>query len=140
MEPNRVRLEVTEGVLMEDAEAAGATLGRLRALDLGIGIDDFGTGQSSLSHLHRLPVDTLKIDRSFVGELGRRESAEIVRTIVRLGHGLGLTVVAEGVETPAQLRALQAVGCEYGQGYLFSPPVEVDEAQRLLATGWRPPA
>ncbi|PYQ23715.1 MAG: GGDEF domain-containing protein [Acidobacteria bacterium] len=140
VEPNRVRLEVTEGVLMEDAEAAGATLGRLRALDLGIGIDDFGTGQSSLSHLHRLPVDTLKIDRSFVGELGRRESAEIVRTIVRLGHGLGLTVVAEGVETPAQLRALQAVGCEYGQGYLFSPPVEVDEAQRLLATGWRPPA
>jgi diguanylate cyclase (GGDEF)-like protein len=141
VEPHEVRLEVTEGVLMEDADAARATLTRLRALALGVSIDDFGTGQSSLSQLHRLPVDTLKIDRSFIGELGRRpQSGEIVRTIVRLGHGLGMTVVAEGVETPAQAEALQAMGCNYAQGYLFSPPVEADEARRVLRGGWRPPA
>jgi diguanylate cyclase (GGDEF)-like protein/PAS domain S-box-containing protein len=136
-----VCVEVTEGVLLEDAEAAGATLARLRALDLQVSIDDFGTGRSSLSHLHRLPVDTLKVDRSFIAELTRRrESVEIVRTIVQLGHGLGLRVVAEGVETAEQLAFLRHMGCDYAQGYFYSPPVAAEAAQRMLVLGRPLPA
>ena len=124
-----VCVEVTEGVLLEDAEAAGATLARLRALKLQVSIDDFGTGRSSLSHLHRLPVDTLKVDRSFIAELTRRrESVEIVRTIVQLGHGLGLRVVAEGVENAEQVGFLRHMGCDYAQGYFYSPPVAAETA------------
>ena len=136
-----VCVEVTEGVLLEDAEAAGATLARLRALKLQVSIDDFGTGRSSLSHLHRLPVDTLKVDRSFIAELTRRrESVEIVRTIVQLGHGLGLRVVAEGVETAEQLAYLRHMGCDYAQGYFYSPPVTPETAQRMLTLGRPLPA
>jgi EAL domain-containing protein (putative c-di-GMP-specific phosphodiesterase class I) len=136
-----IGIEVTEGVLLENADAAGATLARLRGLDLSVSIDDFGTGRSSLSHLHRLPVDTLKIDRSFIAELTRRrESAEIVRTIVQLGHGLGLGVVAEGVESEEQLAALRNMGCDYAQGYLYSPAVAAETAQRVLALGRPLPA
>jgi EAL domain-containing protein (putative c-di-GMP-specific phosphodiesterase class I) len=110
-------------------------LSRLRELDLEVSIDDFGTGHSSLSHLHRLPIDALKIDRSFVGAMGdRRENVEIVRTIVTLGHDLGMSVVAEGVETEAQRDELRAMGCDYGQGYLFSPPVEASAAAALAAS------
>jgi diguanylate cyclase (GGDEF)-like protein len=136
-----IGIEVTEGVLLENADAAAATLARLRGLDLAVSIDDFGTGRSSLSHLHRLPVDTLKIDRSFIAELTRRrESAEIVRTIVQLGHGLGLGVVAEGVESEEQLAALRNMGCDYAQGYLYSPAVAAETAQRVLALGRPLPA
>ncbi len=141
VDAGRVGIEVTEGVLLENAEAAGATLARLRGLDVPVSIDDFGTGRSSLSHLHRLPVDTLKVDRSFIAELARRrESVEIVRTIVRLGHGLGLGVVAEGVETDEQLGFLREMGCDYAQGYLYSPPVTAETAQRMLARGRLGPA
>ncbi|HEY3121012.1 MAG TPA: EAL domain-containing protein [Vicinamibacteria bacterium] len=127
-----LNVEITESVIME--ESAGAVLSRLRELDLEVSIDDFGTGHSSLSHLHRLPIDALKIDRSFVGSMGeKRENTEIVRTIVTLGHDLGMSVVAEGVETEAQRDALRAMGCDYGQGYLFSPPVEASVAAALAA-------
>ena len=126
-------LEVTEDVLMKDGDAAGLVLADLKALALKVSIDDFGTGQSSLSLLHRLPVDTLKIDRSFVGNMShRRENLEIVRTIVSLGHNLGMVVVAEGVETAEQLRELKELGCDYAQGFLFSPAVEASAAEALL--------
>jgi diguanylate cyclase (GGDEF)-like protein/PAS domain S-box-containing protein len=128
-----LNVEITESVIME--ESAEAVLSRLRELDLEVSIDDFGTGHSSLSHLHRLPIDALKIDRSFVGAMGdRRENVEIVRTIVTLGHDLGMSVVAEGVETEAQRDELRAMGCDYGQGYLFSPPVEASAAAALAAS------
>ncbi len=118
---------------MENEQSAGDTLSRLRDLDLGVSIDDFGTGHSSLSHLNRLPVDTLKIDRSFVGNMcDRRSNLEIVRTIVALAHNLGMDVVAEGVETKEQLAELRAMGCDYGQGYLFSRPVEARDARTLM--------
>jgi len=129
----RIKVEITEDVLMENEQSAGDTLSRLRDLELGVSIDDFGTGHSSLSHLNRLPVDTLKIDRSFVGHMcERRENLEIVRTIVALAHNLGMDVVAEGVETAEQLAELRAMGCDYGQGYLFSRPVEARDARPLM--------
>ena len=104
---------------------------QLKALGLQIAIDDFGTGYSSLSYLHRLPIDSLKIDRSFVSCMAP-DSAEIVRAIVGLAHNLGLDVIAEGVETYDQLEQLKVLGCEYGQGFLFSRPVESFEAEALL--------
>jgi diguanylate cyclase (GGDEF)-like protein len=125
-------LEVTENVIMQDTDSARGCLAGLRALDLGVSIDDFGTGHSSLSHLDRLPVDTLKIDRSFLHREGHPHKAEIVRTIVSLGHNLGLEVIAEGIETAAQLAELSEMGCDHGQGYLFSPPVEVTAAGAML--------
>ena len=130
---DRLDLEVTEDVLMKDGEAAGLVLTDLKALALHVSIDDFGTGQSSLSLLHRLPIDTLKIDRSFVSNMSeRRQHMEIVRTIVALAHNLGMGVVAEGVETAAQLQGLQELGCDYAQGFLFSPAVDAAAAEALL--------
>jgi Amt family ammonium transporter len=129
----RLDLEVTEDVLMKDGDASGLMLADLKALALRVSIDDFGTGQSSLSLLHRLPIDTLKIDRSFISEMSRRrDNLEIVRTIVSLGHNLGMRVVAEGVETAEQLRDLRKLGCDYAQGFLFSPAVEAAAAEALL--------
>src|SRR6185503_20535743 len=115
----------------------------LKALALRVSIDDFGTGHSSLGLLHRLPIDTLKIDRSFVADMSRRrDSLEIVRTIVALGHNLGMGIVAEGVETAEQLRDLRTLGCDYAQGFLFSPAVDPAAAEGLLAaprTAWTSP-
>ena len=140
---DRLDLEVTEDVLMKDGEAAGLVLSDLKALALRVSIDDFGTGHSSLGLLHRLPIDTLKIDRSFVADMSRRrDSLEIVRTIVALGHNLGMGIVAEGVETAEQLRDLRALGCDYAQGFLFSPAVDPTAAEGLLAaprTAWTSP-
>ncbi|HKC11642.1 MAG TPA: EAL domain-containing protein [Vicinamibacteria bacterium] len=133
MEARHLRLEITEGVLLEDAASAGATLSRIRDLAVEVSIDDFGTGYSSLSHLHNLPVNHLKIDRCFVSEMDRRpQQREIVRTIVTLAHRLGMDVVAEGVETQDQLWRLQTMGCDYAQGFLFSGPVDAQAARRLL--------
>ena len=126
-------LELTEDVLMKDGDSVPLVLADLKALALRVSIDDFGTGQSSLGLLHRLPIDTLKIDRSFVADMSRRrDSLEIVRTIVALGHNLGMGVVAEGVETVEQLRDLRELGCDYAQGFLFSPAVDPAAAERLL--------
>jgi diguanylate cyclase (GGDEF)-like protein len=128
-------LEVTENVIMADTDSMRGCLAGLRAMDLGVSIDDFGTGHSSLSHLDRLPVDTLKIDRSFLHATGHPHKTEIVRTIVSLGHNLGLEVIAEGIETRAQLAELREMGCDHGQGYLFAPPVEAAAARAMLYTG-----
>lgn len=128
-----LKFEVTESVLVDDPEGALAIVQELRRLGVGLKIDDFGTGYSSLSYLHRLPFETLKIDRSFISSMGTDHSAyEIVRAIVALAQNLGLHVVAEGVENRAQLEELKNLGCAYGQGYLFAPPLNEEAAYRIL--------
>ena len=129
-----VKLEITESVVMENMDTATDMLRQLRALGVKLAIDDFGTGYSSLSYLHRFPIDTLKIDRSFVTRMSENnENTEIVRTIVVLAQNLGMDVVAEGVETNEQLVLLQKLGCENGQGYFFSKPVNSDGAEKIIA-------
>ena len=134
VKPQTVKLEITESVVMENIDTATDMLRQLRGLGVKLAIDDFGTGYSSLSYLHRFPIDTLKIDRSFVTRMSENnENTEIVRTIVVLAQNLGMDVVAEGVETNEQLVLLQKLGCENGQGYFFSKPVNADGAERIIA-------
>jgi diguanylate cyclase (GGDEF)-like protein len=134
LEPRFLKLEITESVVMENAEAATAMFKRLRALGVQLSIDDFGTGYSSLSYLHRFPLNYLKIDRSFVSRMTETsDNAEIVKTIVTLAHNLGMQAIAEGVETPDQCEKLRAVGCEFAQGYLFSRPVDRNAVTAMLA-------
>ena len=122
--PHSLRLEMTESILMTDGEETTAALRRLKSMGIGLEIDDFGTGYSSLSCLQRLPFDTVKIDRSFVRELGgNRGATEIVRAILDLAGSMTMDVIAEGVETSDQLRELSSLGCPLAQGYLFSKPV-----------------
>jgi EAL domain-containing protein (putative c-di-GMP-specific phosphodiesterase class I) len=124
IDPRRVVLEITESVFL-DTEIIGHRLHQLRALGVLLAIDDFGTGYSSLSYLTRLPVDIVKIDRSFVERLGGPPGDEVlVRAVVQLARSLGLRSVGEGVETPVQLERLQAFGCDAAQGYLFGAPQE----------------
>jgi EAL domain-containing protein (putative c-di-GMP-specific phosphodiesterase class I) len=130
---SNLKLEITESVLMSDAESVTHILAQLRSLGVGLHLDDFGTGYSSLSYLHRFPIDTLKIDRSFISRMGGgSENSEIARAIVTLAHSLGMEVIAEGVETEQQLAELKALKCEYGQGNLFSEPVDLTIAERLM--------
>ncbi|MCK6444777.1 MAG: EAL domain-containing protein [Planctomycetes bacterium] len=132
-EPGDLRLEITESVVMERPENARSMLLQLRELGVRLSIDDFGTGYSSLAYLQRFPIDTLKIDRSFVSGIGTKgENSEIARTIIDIGHNLGMVVVAEGVETLEQLAQMRALRCESAQGYLFSRPVDVDATRALL--------
>jgi diguanylate cyclase (GGDEF)-like protein/PAS domain S-box-containing protein len=139
--PSRLKLEITESVIMRDPEAAVATLVRLKELGPGLCIDDFGTGYSSLAYLLRFPADTLKIDRSFVAALGQHGRQDrIVEAVVSMAHSLGMTVVAEGVETLEQRDALQAFGCRHAQGYLFMPAVPADAVEALLVRGRLDPA
>jgi diguanylate cyclase (GGDEF)-like protein/PAS domain S-box-containing protein len=124
LNPDRLWLECTESTLMGNIDTTVDVLRSLRALGLHVVIDDFGTGYTSLAYLKRFPVETLKIDRSFLGEVDRRsEDAAIVRAIIGLGDSLGLSVIAEGVERSSQVRRLQALGCHLAQGYLFGPPL-----------------
>jgi len=130
---DRLKLEITESNIMVNAESALVMLKRLKALGVAISIDDFGTGYSSLSYLQRFPVDTLKVDRSFVGRLGLDpENQEIVRAIVALAHSLGLDVVAEGVEESGQAAMLRALGCECVQGFYFSRPLDGEKAEAAI--------
>lgn len=137
--PGALELEVTETSLMDDVGAAAEKLSELRHLGVRVSVDDFGTGYSSLSYLQRLPVDVLKIDRSFVkdldaeGESARSSASALTQAICGLGHSLGLKVLAEGVETEAQLDALAALGCDEVQGYYFSKPVPALAVNELLA-------
>jgi EAL domain-containing protein (putative c-di-GMP-specific phosphodiesterase class I) len=124
--PEQVRIEVTEGALMDNPEQVSEILDRLRQAGVMTALDDFGTGYSSLSYLHRFQLHTLKIDRSFVIDLvpgGGGGGAAVVRAIIALSQSLGLEVVAEGIETEVQREALQAMGCQFGQGYLFARPM-----------------
>ena len=129
-----LKLEITESVIMENADSAAAMLNELKALGSQLAIDDFGTGYSSFAHLHRFPIDTLKIDRAFVSRMDVSvESSEIVRTMLTLAQNLKMSVVAEGIETAAQLKQLRALGCEYGQGYFLNRPMCAADAEKLIA-------
>jgi diguanylate cyclase len=135
-EPSRLELELTEGVVVGDADAAEAAMMDLRALGVNLALDDFGTGYSSLIYLRRFAFDKIKIDRSFLESMeATGESAILVHSIVHLGRALGLTVTAEGVETKEQHRFLQALGCHQLQGFLFSRPVPPAEIDRMLGIG-----
>ncbi|MBE9146520.1 putative bifunctional diguanylate cyclase/phosphodiesterase [Planktothrix mougeotii] len=128
-----LKLEITESNLMENITHTTELLRQLKALKIRLLIDDFGTGYSSLSYLQKLPVDTLKIDRSFVQNIqAGNKDFEIAKTIINLAHSLGLEVVAEGIETPDQEEMLKQLGCEFGQGYLFSPPLVETEVMNFL--------
>jgi diguanylate cyclase (GGDEF)-like protein len=133
LNPHCLKLEITESVVMENAEAAVLMFKQLRSLGVQLSIDDFGTGYSSLSYLHRFPLNYLKIDRSFVMRLTTDNDNAIVRTISTLARNLGMEVIAEGIETEEQYQQLKMLGCEYGQGYLFSRPVDNEAVQHLLA-------
>jgi EAL domain-containing protein (putative c-di-GMP-specific phosphodiesterase class I) len=129
-------LEMTESVLLTDTDENLTQLQRLKALGVTLAMDDFGTGYSSLAYLRRYPMDILKIDRSFVDKLcGDREDEALVRTIVRLGRSLGMTTVAEGIETVGQLVTLRELGCDLAQGFYLSRPLPAVEAERVLAEG-----
>jgi diguanylate cyclase (GGDEF)-like protein/PAS domain S-box-containing protein len=133
LNPRCVKLEITESVVMSNAEQSVKTIGELRKMGIRVSIDDFGTGYSSLSYLHRFPIDTLKIDRSFVMRIGEGgESSEIVQTIIKLASNLGMDVVAEGVETVEQLDFLRNINCGFGQGYYYSRPVDNLSATEII--------
>jgi EAL domain-containing protein (putative c-di-GMP-specific phosphodiesterase class I) len=134
-----LRLEVTESTLAHEPRRIHDVISRICATGVGLHLDDFGTGYSSLAALHNFPVDTLKIDRSFVAAMNGRpdESDAIVRSTIALAHSLRLRVIAEGIEDLSQLRRLRALGCEYGQGFLFSEPLTEEDTEALLAT-WSP--
>jgi len=136
--PEALKLEITESTLMQEIERTQHVFSEVCSSGVGLHLDDFGTGYSSLAALHRFPVDALKIDRSFVSTLREEpENDVIVRSTVALAHSLGLPVIAEGIEHSAQLRRLRALGCEYGQGYLFSRPLSAVAAGSLLRR-WSP--
>jgi EAL domain-containing protein (putative c-di-GMP-specific phosphodiesterase class I) len=134
LDPRGLEIEITESVLMDQSEAGIRTLGRLRDLGVRLVLDDFGTGYSSLSYLKHLPLDTIKIDRTFVAGLDSDTDRSIVEAVVALARGLHIGVVAEGIETEAQFQLLREIGCDVGQGYLFSRPLPADEAAGLLSS------
>ncbi|MBW4465749.1 MAG: EAL domain-containing protein [Pegethrix bostrychoides GSE-TBD4-15B] len=136
LEPQRLKLEITESVIMTNADAAAQMMQQLKAIGVQLAMDDFGTGYSSLSYLHRFPIDTLKIDRSFINSADSDlEKLEITRTVIALAWNLGMNVVAEGVETDRQMAQLKLLKCELGQGFLFSHPLDKQATAELLHQG-----
>ena len=134
LDPSCLNLEITESMLMDYSDSAILTLRQLKALGISLSLDDFGTGYSCLSYLHQFPLDILKIDGSFVNRIQQdSDSTKIVQTIVWLAQHLGLATVAEGIETSEQLSYLRDIGCQYGQGYLFSKPLTRESAEQLIA-------
>ena len=133
LDPGCLGLEITEGVIIRQADSASSRFSRLKSLGVQLYLDDFGKGYSSLNYLHRFPMDILKIDRSFVSRIEEAEgNFAIVKAIVTLAHQLGMEVVAEGIQTADQRARLRGLGCEYGQGFFLSPAVPADEAEQLL--------
>jgi EAL domain-containing protein (putative c-di-GMP-specific phosphodiesterase class I) len=140
LDPGHLEMELTESMVMHNAEAAIMILQSLKALGLRLSVDDFGAGYSSLSYLRRLPIDTLKIDQSFVHDIADTRSGDggiLAKAIISLGHSLKLKVIAEGVETAAQLRFLKDHGCDEVQGFYFSKPVPAQDYARLLSGPYR---
>jgi EAL domain-containing protein (putative c-di-GMP-specific phosphodiesterase class I) len=133
LRPDCLELEITESVLMDESDAGIRRLQALRDLGVKLVLDDFGTGYSSLSYLKHLPLDTIKIDRSFVSELtGDNANVAIVHAVISLAHGLGIDVVAEGIETAEQLARLRELLCDRGQGYFYARPLPADQLTELL--------
>jgi EAL domain-containing protein (putative c-di-GMP-specific phosphodiesterase class I) len=131
--PHRLILEITESVMMNDVPAMIARLRELKALGVRLAIDDFGTGYSSLSYLRQFPFDLLKIDKSFIDDVGSNmQEKELTRAIIELGKTLDLELVAEGIERGEQLSRLQSLDCELGQGFYFAEPLTVDAVEELL--------
>ena len=143
--PSSLKLEVTENIVMENTQHSIEIFNQLRALGVQLAIDDFGTGYSSLSYLNRFPIDTLKVDRSFVSKVNTPTydsvSVNITNSIIGLAHSLGVKVVAEGVEELYHLMYLKHMECDYAQGYLFSKPLNQEKATSLAEKGldwiWR---
>lgn len=135
LEPECLQIEITESAAMEDLGSCRRVFGELKELGIRIALDDFGTGYSSLSYLRQFPIDSLKVDRSFVSTLeDDPQMANVVGSIIELAHAFELEVVSEGIETPGQLSTLRRLGCDIGQGYHFSRPVPPEEALDLLAS------
>jgi EAL domain-containing protein (putative c-di-GMP-specific phosphodiesterase class I) len=135
LEPGSLELELTESVLMQDAGSTGRTLLALKALGVRLAVDDFGTGYSSLSYLTQFPIDTLKIDQSFVKKmLLNANDASVISAVIGMGRNLNQRVIAEGVETEEQLRFLQARQCHEGQGYYFSHPLNSEDFAKFVRT------
>ncbi len=135
LDPSTLELEITESVVMDQSEVGIRTLSRLRDMGVRLVLDDFGTGYSSLAYLKHLPLDTIKIDRTFVAGLDSAVDRSIVEAVIALAHGLSISVVAEGIETEPQFEILRSMGCDIGQGYLFARPLPALEASRLLSPG-----
>ncbi|HEY3187027.1 MAG TPA: EAL domain-containing protein, partial [Solirubrobacteraceae bacterium] len=134
--PDRLWLEITETVLMHDTEATIERLRALKGLGVRLAVDDFGTGYSSLRYLRRFPIDLLKMAKPFVDGINASpEGTALARTILELGHSLGLRTVAEGIEGAAELAQLRRLGCELGQGFLFAEPLSADAASAMLRAG-----
>jgi EAL domain-containing protein (putative c-di-GMP-specific phosphodiesterase class I) len=135
LDPASLEIEITESILMDQTEAGVRTLRELRELDVRLVLDDFGTGYSSLSYLKHLPLDTIKIDRMFVAGMNGEVDRSIVEAVIGLAHGLGIGVVAEGIETNDQAEQLRTMSCDLGQGYLFARPLPPAEAEMGLLSG-----
>jgi diguanylate cyclase (GGDEF)-like protein len=133
--PSRLKLEITESAVLEHSEVIGSVLRALRTLGVQLGLDDFGTGYSALSYLQHFPFQTIKIDRAFVGGMESGSNTEIIRAIVALAEGLAMDVTAEGIETADQVKMLQRLACEFGQGYYFDKPLTREHARALLQKG-----
>lgn len=137
--PGRLELEITEGVLIDNFDRGLSLLRRLKALGVRIAMDDFGSGYSSLTYLQAFPFDKIKIDRAFVMNLGRNpQSAAIIRAMIGLGHGLNISIVAEGVETQEQLSFLADEACDQVQGYLLGKPAPIDTYAEWIGRAKRP--
>lgn len=137
LSPSRLDIEITESLLQRDIDLASAILDGLREIGIGISIDDFGTGYSSLSQLSNLNFDKIKIDQSFIASfLNSERQTNIVRSIIGLGRGLGMKTIAEGVESQTQVDALLSLGCQFGQGFLFSQAVPIEQAMKMADEGW----
>lgn len=130
--PHTLRLEITESAIVENPTTAIDLIQELRSRHIKISIDDFGTGYSSLAYLSQFPVDTLKIDRFFISQLGNQQDSKIVQAVINLGHALDMSIVAEGIETSEQLERLEQLGCDFGQGYLFNKPLPFDQLSKYL--------
>jgi EAL domain-containing protein (putative c-di-GMP-specific phosphodiesterase class I) len=133
--PDQLVLEVTEQAFEADLTSVAATVDALATAGVSVAVDDFGTGYSSLRYLQHLRLEVMKIDRSFVAEIPSVRGSQLVSSIATMGTALGLQLVAEGIENLDQLRVLQSFNCELGQGYLFSPPVPIEEFEQLITTG-----
>jgi EAL domain-containing protein (putative c-di-GMP-specific phosphodiesterase class I) len=133
LSPSSLALEIVETIFIQDPALAGHTFRNLRKLGVKVSLDDFGTGYSSLGYINEYPIDTIKIDRSFVSRLNETgEVSAIVRAVAQLAHDLNFQIVAEGIETREQFDFIKALGCQFGQGYLFHKPLEKDKAEALL--------